>query len=72
MIREKLANKILKAFETNKFNPNRYRGTGRSWYGYFIITNELIWERNLCDGYEIDVYETNIGHFFKPRLKNVK
>jgi hypothetical protein len=56
MTKEKLANKILRALETNKFNPDRYLGNGGSWYGFYLITNELIWARNLCDGYEIEIY----------------
>jgi hypothetical protein len=46
--------KIKRAIETNKLNP-KILGE-RNWYGYFIRTTELVWSRNLYDGYEIEVY----------------
>lgn len=50
----KISNKILKALKTNKFNPQI---TGeRFWYNYFIRVSDLVWARNLVDGYQIEVY----------------
>ena len=47
--------KILKAISTNKFNPQKLGE--RSWHSYFIRVTELVWSRNLYDGYQIEVYD---------------
>ncbi len=49
-----LEQKILKAIENNKLNPNIFGE--RHWYNYFIKVEGLVWARNLCDGYLIHVY----------------
>lgn len=49
--------KILKAVETNKLNPSILGE--RNWYNYFISVSELVWLRNLKDGYEIHVYNNS-------------
>ena len=46
--------KILNALKNNKFNPNKLGD--RKWYNYFISIDELIWSRNLIDGYLIYIY----------------
>jgi hypothetical protein len=46
--------KILKAIETNKLNPEIIGE--RYWYNYFICVTELVWARNMHDGYQIEVY----------------
>jgi hypothetical protein len=46
--------KIKRAIETNKLNL-KILGE-RYWYNYFIRTTELVWSRNLHDGYKIEVY----------------
>ncbi|MDR0829756.1 MAG: hypothetical protein LBN95_06560 [Prevotellaceae bacterium] len=56
-MKQKLADKILKALETNKLNPNRYFGNGKHWYNYHLVATELVWARNFCDGYNLDFYE---------------
>lgn len=53
----KIESRILKALETKKLNPNKLGG--RNWYDYFITINELVWARNLKDGYEIHVYNNS-------------
>ncbi len=53
--------KIRKALETNKLNPEILGE--RRWYKYFIRVTELVWERNLHDGYKIEVYsEKYVNH----------
>ena len=47
--------KIRKAIETNKLNP-KILGE-RNWCQYFICVTELVWSRNLHDGYKVEVYE---------------
>lgn len=54
-----LEQKILKAIETNKLNPEILGE--RTWYGYFIRTTELVWARNLRDGYQIEIYSEKYG-----------
>jgi hypothetical protein len=49
-----IENKILQAIKSNKLNPEILGG--RNWYNYYIITTELVWARNLFDGYKIEVY----------------
>jgi hypothetical protein len=51
--------KIRQAIENNKLNPE-IPGE-RKWYNYFIRVTELVWARNLRDGYKIDVYEKKDG-----------
>lgn len=46
--------KIRKSIETNKLNP-QILGE-RNWYNLFIQVDELVWSRNLRDGYQIHVY----------------
>ena len=41
--------KIRKALETNKLNPEILGE--RNWYNYYISVIELVWARNLYDGY---------------------
>ena len=55
----KLENKILKAIETNKLNPEILGE--RNWYNYFIRVTELVCSRNNYDGYKIEVYEKKYG-----------
>ena len=52
-----IESKIRKALKTNKLNPTVLGE--RNWYNYFIIVNELVWTRNLRDGYEIHVYNNS-------------
>ena len=51
--------KIKRAIETRKFNPEKLGE--RHWYGYFIRTTELVWARNIYDGYKIEVYTEKYG-----------
>jgi hypothetical protein len=51
--------KIEKAIETNKLNL-KIIGE-RKWYSYFIRVTKLVWNRNLYDGYQIDVYNEKYG-----------
>lgn len=53
--------KILRAIETKRLNPEILGE--RSWYGYYIRTTELVWSRNLRDGYNIDVYDQQYGEY---------
>ena len=76
----KLETKILKAIKTNKLNPEILGE--RKWYNYFISVNELVWTRNLWNGYSIDIYSNeskseHLGNYWlgfdyysKPFLKN--
>ena len=47
-------NKIRNAILGNKFNPEILGE--RNWYNYFIRVTQLVWARNNCDGYQIEVY----------------
>ena len=51
--------KIRRAIETNKLNPEKLGE--RNWYDYFIRTTELVWTRNFYDGYKIEVYTEQYG-----------
>ncbi len=51
--------KIKQSVRTNKLNPEILGE--RKWYNYFIIVTELIWSRNLKDGYQIEVYCEKYG-----------
>lgn len=51
--------KILRAIEMNRLNPEILGE--RKWYRYFIRTTQLVWARNLRDGYQIEVYTEQYG-----------
>lgn len=59
--------KILKAIETNKLNPEILGE--RKWYNYFIFVTELVWSRNIHDGYQIEVYTNNSKREFLAIVK---
>jgi hypothetical protein len=58
-MKKTLEEKIKRAVETNKLNPEILGE--RLWYGYFIRTTELVWARNFYDGYQIEVYTQKYG-----------
>ena len=76
----KIESKILKALQTNKLNPNILGE--RNWYNYFIAVDELVWSRNLWNGYNINIYtdsykSEHLGNYWigfdnhsNPFLKN--
>lgn len=47
--------KILQAIKFKKLNPEVLGG--RNWYNYYLMITELVWSRNLFDGYRIEVYK---------------
>lgn len=51
--------KIKSAIENNKLNLQKLGE--RKWFNYFIRTTELVWSRNLHDGYQIEVYTEKYG-----------
>jgi hypothetical protein len=51
---------ILKAVQTNRLNPEILGE--RKWYNYFLRITELVWSRNLYDGYLIEVYSKEENH----------
>lgn len=55
-----IENKILKAIEIKRLSLEVLGE--RKWYNYFIRTTELIWSRNLKDGYLIEVYDEKYGN----------
>ncbi len=57
-----IENKIKQAVQSNKLNP-KILGE-RQWYSYSIRITELIWSRNLRDGYKIEVYSKKYGEHF--------
>jgi hypothetical protein len=52
--------KIRRAIETNKLNPET--SGERNWYQYFIRITKLVWSRNFHDGYKIEVYDEQYGN----------
>lgn len=56
----KIELKIHKAIQTKKLNPEILGE--RKWYNYFIRITELVWSRNLIDGYLIEVYDEKQGN----------
>ena len=47
--------KIRRAVETNKLSLIKLGE--RRWFNYFIRVTELVWVRNLRDGYQVEVYD---------------
>jgi len=58
-IMKTIEEKIKCAVKTNRLNPEKIGE--RYWYNYFIRTTELVWSRNLHDGYKIEVYNEKYG-----------
>lgn len=54
-----LETKIRRAIENNKLSLKKLGR--RKWYNYFIEIIELVWARNLRDGYQIEVYTEKYG-----------
>ena len=52
--------KILEAIQKNRLNIQKLGE--RNWYNYFIRITELVWSRNLYDGYLIEVYNKQKDH----------
>jgi hypothetical protein len=67
-MKQDLADKILKSISTNKLNPQRYLGNGGYWYNYFLVATELAWGKNLCDGYNLDFYDTDRSNVQQTHL----
>ena len=42
-------------------NGLKLKAGERHWWGYFIRITELVWARNLWDGYQIEVYTEKYG-----------
>jgi len=55
-MKKSLEERVRYAVENHKLNFEKYFGKGCKWYEYYLVANELIWVRNLRDGYEILVY----------------
>jgi len=55
-----IEDKIKQAIKTNKLSVNILGE--RQWYNYFIRVSELVWARNLRDGYQIEVYDEEYGN----------
>ena len=55
-MKKSLEEKLRNAVENNRFNYEKHFGDGCKWHDYHLIVNELVWARNIWDGYEIDVY----------------
>ncbi len=47
--------KIKSAVDSGRLNLNKFGW--RKWHKYYINTMELVWARNMHDGYQIDVYD---------------
>ena len=56
-MKKTLEQKLKYAIDNDKFNFEKFFGNGHKWYNYYIVVVELVWARNLCDGYEIYVYD---------------
>lgn len=51
-----LKQKILKAIENNKLKLIEWK---RNWYNYIISVQSLVWERNLFNWYNIDIFNND-------------
>lgn len=49
---------IEKAIQKNQL---KLKNGQRNWRKYFISITELVWVRNLVDGYKIEVYDEQYG-----------
>ncbi len=51
--------KIRRAIDMGNLNPEILGR--RRWHHYIIESRELVWARNLWDGYDVHVYENDEG-----------
>ncbi len=54
-----LPQKILSAIDLGRLKLTPWK---RSWYSYVLDIQELVWSRNLVDGYDIHVYDSDMSH----------
>ena len=59
-MRKTLEEKLRGAVENDRFNYEKYFN-GCKWYNYYLEVIELVWARNLYDGYEINVYDSEVN-----------
>ena len=57
-MKKSLEEKMKYAVENQKLNYEKYFGRGCKWYHYYLEIWELVWARNLRDGYKIHVYDS--------------
>jgi len=55
----KIKQKILNAIDNDRFKLTVWK---RTWYNYVVDIQELVWARNLHDGYNIYVYDKDELH----------
>ena len=62
----RIEDKIKKAIDNNQL---KLIEGGRVWRNYYITITELVWGRNLWDGYEIHIYTEEYGkHLSSVRI----
>jgi hypothetical protein len=57
-MKKSLEERLRNAVENDKLNYEKFFGSGCKWYHYYLEIWELVWARNLCDGYQIHVYDS--------------
>ncbi|MDR2065368.1 MAG: hypothetical protein LBP85_06650 [Prevotellaceae bacterium] len=57
-MRKTLEEKLRYAVENDKLKYEKFFGKGCKWYNYYLEIWELVWARNLRDGYQIFVYDS--------------
>jgi hypothetical protein len=55
-MKKTLEEKLRYAVENRKLNYEKYFGKGCKWYHYYLEILELVWAKDLRDGYKIHVY----------------
>ena len=57
-MKKTLEEKLRYAVENHKIKYEKYFGNGCKWYHYYLEIWKLVWARNLIDGYQIFVYDS--------------
>lgn len=65
MIQKPLSQKILAAIENDRLKLEPWK---KSWYSYILDIYELVWSRNLVDGYDIHVCDTDMSYITTVRI----
>lgn len=64
---QKLQEKFIKAIDNGRIKLEPWK---RDWYNYIIDIQELVWWRNLIDGYNIYIYDKNMHQIAEMTIDN--
>lgn len=65
-MKKDIPQKILSAIDSGRLKLEPWK---KSWYSYMLDIQELVWSRNLIDGFDIYVYDRDWNHIETVNLE---